>query len=74
MVVSPGRGTFHRAQEAGGAESFEAGDRIGEVAGPQDNATVTAAQGGVVVEWLVEDGDLVSPGQPLLRLQPEVGF
>jgi [acyl-carrier-protein] S-malonyltransferase len=24
-----------------------------------------------VVEWLVEDGDLVSPGQPLLRLHPE---
>jgi [acyl-carrier-protein] S-malonyltransferase len=27
-----------------------------------------------VVEWLVEDGDLVSPGQPLLRLHPEVGM
>jgi len=26
------------------------------------------------VEWLVEDGDLVSPGQPLLRLHPEVGM
>jgi [acyl-carrier-protein] S-malonyltransferase len=74
MVVSPGRGTFHRAQEAGGAESFEEGARIGEVAGPEDNTTVTAAHGGVVVEWLVEDGDLVSPGQPLLRLQPEVAF
>jgi [acyl-carrier-protein] S-malonyltransferase len=24
-----------------------------------------------VVEWLVEDGDLVSPGQPLIRLHPE---
>ena len=24
-----------------------------------------------VVEWLVEDGDLVSPGQPLVRLHPE---
>ena len=30
-----------------------------------------AAHGGSVVEWLVEDGDLVSPGQPLLRLHPE---
>ena len=28
----------------------------------------------LVVEWLVEDGDLVSPGQPLLRLHPEVGL
>jgi len=24
-----------------------------------------------VVEWLVEDGDPVSPGQPLVRLHPE---
>ena len=34
---------------------------------------VTAAHGGQVVEWLVEDGDLVSPGQPLLRLHPAGG-
>ena len=27
---------------------------------------------GTVVEWLVEDGDPVSPGQPLLRLHPVV--
>jgi [acyl-carrier-protein] S-malonyltransferase len=24
----------------------------------------------VVVEWVVENGDPVSPGQPLLRLHP----
>jgi [acyl-carrier-protein] S-malonyltransferase len=23
------------------------------------------------VEWLVEDGDPVSPGQPIVRLHPE---
>jgi [acyl-carrier-protein] S-malonyltransferase len=28
--------------------------------------------GMLVVEWLVEDGDPVSPGQPLLRLHPTV--
>ena len=27
--------------------------------------------GGTIVEWIVEDGDLVSPGQPLVRLHPE---
>jgi [acyl-carrier-protein] S-malonyltransferase len=26
-----------------------------------------------VVEWLVEDGDIVSPGQPLVRLHPHGG-
>ena len=37
----------------------------------RDRTSVVAAHGGQVVEWLVEDGDLVSPGQPLLRLHPE---
>ena len=30
-----------------------------------------APHGGAVVEWLVEDGDPVAPGQPLVRLHPE---
>ena len=37
-------------------------------------ATITAAHGGEIVEWLVHDGDLVSPGQPLLRLHPQGGY
>ena len=74
MVVSPGKGTFHRAESAAGAETFEPGATIGEVASTRASTTVTAAHGGQVVEWLVEDGDLVSPGQPLLRLHPEVGL
>ena len=39
-----------------------------------DAATVEvyrAPYGGTIVEWLVQDGDLVSPGQPLIRLHPE---
>ena len=35
-------------------------------------AAVAHAHGGIVVEWLVENGDPVSPGQPLLRLHPTV--
>ena len=45
--------------------------RIGAVQSRQDETVVTAPYGGTIVEWLVEDGDLVSPGQPLLRLHPE---
>jgi pyruvate/2-oxoglutarate dehydrogenase complex dihydrolipoamide acyltransferase (E2) component len=26
---------------------------------------------GTILEWLVEDGDPVAPGQPLVRLHPE---
>lgn len=71
MVVSPGKGTFHRAAEAADAEILPAGATIGEVASTRDSTVVRATHGGSVVEWLVEDGDLVSPGQPLLRLHPE---
>ena len=49
----------------------EARAEIGGVNSLRDRIAVTAAHGGQVVEWLVEDGDLVSPGQPLLRLHPE---
>ncbi len=74
LVVSPSQGTFHRAQEAAGAETFADGATIGEVATVQDSSPVIATDGGQVVEWLVQDGDPVSPGQPLLRLHPEVGL
>ena len=32
---------------------------------------VLAPHGGTVIEWLAEDGDPVSPGQPLVRLHPD---
>jgi [acyl-carrier-protein] S-malonyltransferase len=37
----------------------------------RDDTPVTAPYGGTIVEWLVQDGDLVAPGQPLIRLHPE---
>jgi [acyl-carrier-protein] S-malonyltransferase len=73
MVVSPVKGTFHMSSEAAAADVLPAGAPIGEVASSRDRISITAAHGGQVVEWLVEDGDLVSPGQPLIRLHPEGG-
>ena len=70
MVVSPAKGTFHVSPDASGAETLAPGCTIGEVASLRDRTSVAALHGGQVVEWLVEDGDLVSPGQPLLRLHP----
>jgi [acyl-carrier-protein] S-malonyltransferase len=32
---------------------------------------VAAVHGGVLVEWLAEDGDPVTPGQPIALLHPE---
>ncbi|MBF4162862.1 acyltransferase domain-containing protein [Nocardioides acrostichi] len=69
VVVSPVKGTFHRSPEAD-VPDLAPGTAIGDVASSRDKVEVTAAHGGQVVEWLVEDGDLVSPGQPLVRLHP----
>ena len=71
MVVSPAKGTFHLSSEAVERDVLEPGAVIGAVASLRDRTDITAPHGGSVVEWLVEDGDLVSPGQPLLRLHPE---
>jgi [acyl-carrier-protein] S-malonyltransferase len=74
MVVSPAKGTFHLDAEAADAAVLVPGASIGAVASLRDRTTITAPHGGSVVEWLVEDGDLVSPGQPLLRLHPEASL
>jgi [acyl-carrier-protein] S-malonyltransferase len=74
MVVSPAKGTFHLSSEAADLDVLPPGAAIGAVASLRDRTEVKAAHGGSVVEWLVEDGDLVSPGQPLLRLHPEASL
>ncbi|MBD3947928.1 acyltransferase domain-containing protein [Nocardioides ganghwensis] len=71
MIVSPAKGTFHLSSEAVERDVLVPGVVIGAVASLRDRTEITAPHGGSVVEWLVEDGDLVSPGQPLLRLHPE---
>ncbi|MFN8192017.1 MAG: acyltransferase domain-containing protein [Nocardioidaceae bacterium] len=71
MVVSPAKGTFHVDEAARDASLLAPGAVIGAVASLRDRTDVHAPHGGQVVEWLVEDGDLVSPGQPLVRLHPE---
>ena len=71
MVVSPTKGIFHQSEEASGQDVLAPGTSIGEIATSRNRSAVVAPHGGQVVEWLVEDGDIVSPGQPLLRLHPE---
>jgi [acyl-carrier-protein] S-malonyltransferase len=71
MVVSPAKGTFHLSGDVADADRLRPGTAIGDVASLRDRVSVVSQHGGQVVEWLVEDGDLVSPGQPLLRLHPE---
>jgi [acyl-carrier-protein] S-malonyltransferase len=69
LLVSPSKGTFVR--EAGReGEALAPESTIGRVCSTRDETAVYAPYGGTIVEWLVEDGDLVSPGQPLVRLHP----
>jgi [acyl-carrier-protein] S-malonyltransferase len=71
MLVAPAKGTFHQEPDLVEGGVIAARTRIGAVAGLRDQTPVTAPHGGTIVEWLVHDGDLVSPGQPLIRLHPE---
>jgi len=72
LVVSPMKGTF--TAPLGGVipsgHELDLQSTIGTVANLRDSVDVLAPHGGTVVEWLVEDGDPVSPGQPLVRLHP----
>ncbi|NIS31520.1 MAG: biotin/lipoyl-binding protein, partial [Actinobacteria bacterium] len=66
------KGTFTRADASVG-DTLTAGAAVGTVQSLRDSLPVSARHGGTIVEWLVEDGDPVAPGQPLVRLHPEVG-
>ena len=71
MLVSPAKGTFKQAPDLHEGGMIEQRGLIGAVHSRSDETPIQAPHGGTIVEWLVEDGDLVSPGQPLIRLHPE---
>jgi [acyl-carrier-protein] S-malonyltransferase len=74
LLVAPLAGTF-RAPDghplaAGPGTAVGAGTDLGHVEMRGGNHAVTATSPATIIEWLVEDGDPVSAGQPLVRLQP----
>jgi [acyl-carrier-protein] S-malonyltransferase len=71
LLVAPAKGTFRRAVSSEAGEALERDAVVGAVVNLRDEQPVVASHGGTVVEWLVEDGDPVSPGQPIVRLHPE---
>jgi [acyl-carrier-protein] S-malonyltransferase len=75
LLVAPMKGIFTRAAHVprGPGETVEPGEIVASVKSLRDELEVRAPHGGIVVEWLVEEGDPVSPGQPLVRLHPSVG-
>jgi [acyl-carrier-protein] S-malonyltransferase len=75
LLVAPMAGMFRPAAGMDAADgpasgSFQAGAELGHVVARGDKHPVMAPCAGDVVEWLAEDGDPVSAGQPLVRLQP----
>ena len=74
LLVAAQAGTFRAggaAQDAAPGARVRPGAPLGHVQVRRDQKPVTADFAAVVLEWLVEDGDPVSEGQPLVRLQPE---
>jgi [acyl-carrier-protein] S-malonyltransferase len=71
MLVSPAKGTFRVKDGLPEGGTIEPETTVGAVANLREETPVNAPHGGTIVEWLVHDGDLVSPGQPLVRLHPE---
>jgi len=76
LIVAPTSGTFRsppgRGDAATGTPGASAAD-LGAVVARGGERTVTAPWPAEIIEWLVEDGDPVSEGQPLVRVQPREG-
>ena len=70
LVVSPAKGTIRIGEGLDEGVLLEPQTIVAAVVHLHDESPVIAEYGGAVVEWLVTDGDPVSPGQPLLRLHP----
>jgi [acyl-carrier-protein] S-malonyltransferase len=81
LLVAPVGGTFRAVDTAFGDSAYvdvatpgvelPEGCTVGLVVNRGKEEQIQAPHGGTVVEWLVEDGDPVSPGQPLVRLHPQ---
>jgi len=74
LLVSPLAGTFRACTDDGKSAPgchVRPGATLGHVEVRSDQHPVAPAFSATILEWLVEDGDPVSTGQPLVRLQPE---
>jgi [acyl-carrier-protein] S-malonyltransferase len=75
LLVAPLSGTFRTVPgdppPAAAGASLPEGAEIGHVEQRGGRHPITPPFPARIIEWLVEDGDPVSAGQPLVRLQPE---
>jgi [acyl-carrier-protein] S-malonyltransferase len=73
LLVAPMAGTFRAPPADAAAPGSVVGGAtdLGHVEMRGGNHVVAASFPATIIEWLVEDGDPVSAGQPLVRLLPE---
>jgi len=69
LLVAPLAGTFRCVPQAGAADGIST--EVGHVEARSDRRAIIPPWRGAIIEWLVQDGDPVSVGQPLARLLPE---
>jgi [acyl-carrier-protein] S-malonyltransferase len=74
LLVAPHAGTFRSGSTdpaaAAPGTTINSGAEIGHVEQRGGRHVITPQFPATILEWLVEDGDPVSAGQPLVRLQP----
>jgi [acyl-carrier-protein] S-malonyltransferase len=69
LLVAPLGGTFRSAPHVAAADGTST--EVGHVEARNDRRAIIPQWRGAIIEWLVQDGDPVSAGQPLARLLPE---
>jgi [acyl-carrier-protein] S-malonyltransferase len=68
LAVATVGGTFEPLPDIAVGAQITAGQVLGHIVTRQGNAEVTAHDSGQLVEWLANNDDPVSPGQPLARI------
>jgi [acyl-carrier-protein] S-malonyltransferase len=74
LLVAPLAGTFRAdgaGQDAAPGCYVRPGALLGHIEVRSGQEPITPDFAAIILEWLVEDGDPVAAGQPLVRLQPE---
>ena len=70
LLVAPLAGVFRACSDGQPGVMVSSGAELGRVEIRGGSHLVTPTFPATIIEWLVEDGDPVSAGQPLVRLQP----
>jgi [acyl-carrier-protein] S-malonyltransferase len=74
LLVAPDSGTFRAGPEcpaSAAGTKVSGGAPLGQVETRGGSHPVVSQFAATIIEWLVQDGDPVSAGQPLVRLEPE---